>query len=177
MCTYGRNRPSLSSVQLISHTKKKGCPAHIRFYCRGSKDERNVCVLSSFNERHNHEINEHIFRQDKDKIEVIPELSTLKDAIALNAGARQVKKMMSDQYDKKVSIRHVRNMMTKLSGPDFEKEKLASFLEQINLEGGKVEPLLDKNEKVRGLVIETTEMRKAYSGTKPTTVMIDTNLI
>ena len=42
---------------------------------------------------------------------------------------------------------HVRYMMTKLSGSNLEKEKLASVLEQILLEGGTVELLLDKNEK------------------------------
>ena len=80
---YGSSQSSVSSVvQPISQTTKEDCPAHRRVYCRGTKEELYDRVLSSFHEQHNHEVSEHIYKQDSYKIVAIHELSSFKDAIA-----------------------------------------------------------------------------------------------
>ena len=174
-CTYGHEKPSAATdCRPIQHTKKKDCTAYIRFYCRGNKTKRDICVLKSFSEEHNHDRSRSMHKQDADKIEASEEIDSVKDALFLNSTAGQVQKLMRNKFYKNVTTKHARYTMKKLNGPDLEREHLAAYLEQIELDGGMVDVLLDNNTMVRGLVVQTVEMRKAYIGAKPSTIMVDT---
>ena len=174
-CTYGHEKPTAATERRpIQHTKKKGCTAYIRFYCRGNKTQRDICVLKSFAEEHNHDRSRSMHKQDADKIENLEEIESVKDALLLSSTAGQLKKLMKNKFHKTVTTKHARYTMNKLNGPDLEKEHLAAYLEQVELDGGMVDVLLDKNDMVRGLVVQTIEMRRAYIGAQPSTVMVDT---
>ena len=176
-CTYGKERRSVATTKRpVQHTKKQGCLAYLRFFCRGTKDERKVCVLKSFCEDHNHEISKSMFKQECDKIEEVEEITSVKDAILLNSTAGQVRKVMKHKYQKEITREHAVYIMKKVKGPDLEKEQLAGFLEKVEADGGLVEVMTmsDTNSKVRGLVVQTSVMRKAYLGCSPNIVMVDT---
>ena len=111
-------------------------------------------------------------KQDTNKIDKEEEKLWMKDALLLNAKAAQVKNMMNLKFGKSVSTNHVRYQMSKLKGIDLEREELAAFLEQVEEEGGMVDVLLDKTDKVRGLSVQTFEMKKAYLSIQPDIVML-----
>ena len=115
-----------------------------------------------------------MFYQDTHKVEEEEEKRCLKESLMLNPKPSQVKNLMHRKYNKTgISMSHVRYMMQKLKEPDTERQDLAVFLEEIEEEGGKVEIMLDKD-KVRVLTVQTTQMRRAFLGVNPDTVLVDT---
>ena len=113
-------------------TKKKDCPVYVRFYCRGSKESREFCVLTSFREDHNHVLNEAIHSQETHKIRDPDEFDFVSEALKMNVTAAQVKNRVRDKFDKPgISINHVRYMMSKLKSSDSEIEDLSTYLEQV----------------------------------------------
>ena len=77
-CTYGHEKPSAATdCRPIQHTKKNDCTAYIRFYCRGNKTKRDICVLKSFSEEHNHDRSRSMHKQDADKIEDSEEIDSV----------------------------------------------------------------------------------------------------
>ena len=75
-CTYGYQRKSVATqARPGAHSKKKNCKAKLRFYCSPIENgERNsTCVLTHFNEDHNHELFIPWYKQDSEKIETYEE--------------------------------------------------------------------------------------------------------
>jgi hypothetical protein len=175
-CTYGAERKSVATAARPNqHTKKKGCKAMVRFSCRGNKESRNTCVLTGFIEEHNHMRSKEMFEQDIHKIEEDEEVESLKDALKMNAKAGQIRNFMRLKFNKTgITTKHVRYMMGKSAGPNTEEGDLATFLEKVEEEGGKVDAKLDELGRVRVLGVQTAEMRRAYLGVSPDVVSVDT---
>ena len=120
----------------IQHTKKQGCGVQLRFSCRGTKGERNVCVLMSFFEEHSHLCTKDMYEQEIHKIENQDEIKSMKEALLTNVKAGQIRNLMRVKYGKSgISMRHVRYMMWKMKVTDAEGEDLAAFLEGVEEEG------------------------------------------
>lgn len=177
-CSFGHGKDSVAKQlgRPVQHSKKKDCPVYVRFYCRGSKESREFCVLTSFREDHNHMLNEAIHSQETHKIRDPDEFDFVSEALKMNVTAAQVKNRVRDKFGKPgISINHVRYMMSRLKSSDSEIEDLSIYLEQVVEEGGSVRSMLDnKHETVRVLTIQTKEMRKAYSSISPNIVFVDT---
>ena len=171
-CTYGYERTSTATDKRPgAHSKKKGCTAFLRFFCKPDL----TCVLTSYSEDHNHENTLKMYKQDTDKIDQEEEKKWLADATSLNVKAPQIKNLMKIKFGKGfISEKHIRNMQSKLKEPNAEKEELEAFLQEIEDEGGRVDVMKDQNEMVRVLVIQTAEMRKAVKGADPDVFHLDT---
>lgn len=116
-----------------------------------------------------------MFNQDTHKIMTEEEKTWLKDSLLLDVKASQIKKVMNLKFNKTgVSTKHVRYVMQKLKCTDNEKEELATFLENLEDEGGQINVLLDEKENVRVLSVQTSDMRRAFLGVNPDVVMVDT---
>jgi hypothetical protein len=174
-CCYGYQRPSIATDKRPgAHSKKKGCSANIRFYCgyAGTDDQ---CKITSFEEKHNHIRTLKMFEQEIHKIDSEEEKLWLKDASSLNVKPNQIKNFMKMKYGKaSISTKHIRYMQNKLIDPDTDRNELATCLENIEDEGGRVEVLYDKNLKVRCLVVQTVQMKRAYAGVSPDVCQVDT---
>ena len=85
-CAYGKVRKSVAKVcgRPIQHTKKLNCGSIIQFYCRGNRNKRNFCVLTKFNEDHNHICTTFMFHQETHKIDSQVELKAVQDAVEMN---------------------------------------------------------------------------------------------
>ena len=117
-----------------------------------------------------------MFEQDTHKIETEQEKQWLDDSTTLNVRPNQIKNLMDMKYGKSaISTKHIRYMQTKLKkSEDMERDDLATALQLIEDEGGNVEVLKDKNQKVRVLVVQTVAMKKAYLGVNPEICQVDT---
>ena len=156
-CVHGlERRPSkATSLRPLQHTKKLGCPVFLRFFCRGNKTERQICVLKGFDVKHNHPQTADIYKQETDKIKESSELSAVKDAVNLKSSAGQIKNLMKLKFNKNVTVDHVRYIMSQLKGPENEKSDLACFLGKIVDDDGIVQPMFDSNGFVRVLAVQS----------------------
>ena len=176
-CTYGRKRPSIATdSRPHAHSKKKNCKFSIRFYCSPADEEgKTKCVLASFTEEHNHARTIKMWEQDTQKIEKTEEKEWLVDATKMSVKPNQIKNLMKLKFGKtSISTKHIQYMQKKLTGPNNEKDDLATYLEEIEKEGARVEVMLDKCNKVRVLVVQTPEMKRAYMGANPDVCQVDT---
>ena len=133
-------------------------------------------MLTSFETQHNHDRTLQMYEQDTQKIETEQEKQWLDDSKILNVRPNQIKNLMDLKFGKSaISTKHIRYMQSKLKhSEDVERDELATALQLIEDEGGNVEVLKDKNEKVRVLVVQTLDMKKAYLGVNPEICQVDT---
>ena len=177
-CSYGQGKDSVAREdgRPNQHTKKLGCSAFIRFFVRGNKNERKLCVIKGFSESHNHMRTREMFYQDTQKVTEKEELSFVAESTKLHVKPAQLRKCMQEKFQKPgLSIDHVRYVMKKVSGPDQSREQLSDLLKKIEDDGGTVEILRQKgSDKVRVLTVQTKEMKRAFLGANPTVVLFDT---
>ena len=151
------------------------CQVFIQFSCRGSKNERNVCVLTNYKEDHNHVNTTAMFYQDTHKIEEYEEINSVIKALKLRVKAAPLRDHLRQEYNKPgISKNHVKNLMAKMKSPEVDAEELSSFLKEIRDEGGDVQIMKDNDRKVRVMTVLTAQMKKAYQAVDPTVVMVDT---
>ena len=177
-CSYGQGKESIAreDARPNQHSKKLGCSAFIRFYVRGDKNERNLCVIKGFSEIHNHRRTREMFYQDTQKLIENDELAFVAESMKLHVKPAQLKSCMQEKFQKPgLTTDHVRYVMRKVSGPDQSREQLAKLLKKIEDDGGTVEILKQRgSDVVRVLTIQTKEMKRAFLGATPTVVLFDT---
>ena len=177
-CSYGQGKESIAreDARPNQHSKKLGCSSFIRFYVRGDKNERSLCVIKGFSEVHNHRRTRDMFYQDTQKLRENDELSFVAESMKLHVKPAQLKRCMQEKFQKPgLTTDHVRYVMRKVSGPDQSREQLANLLKKIEDDGGTVEILKQKGSHVvRVLTIQTKEMKRAFRGADPTVVLFDT---
>ena len=157
----------------IQHTKKLNCGSIIQFYCRGDRNKRNFCVLTKFNEDHNHICTTSMFHQETHKIDNPVELKAVQDAVEMNVKPVQLRKHLQEKFNKPgLSDSHVRYIISRMKATS-SNDELAAVLENID-EEGLVKVMLDEQDKVRVLCLQTISMRKAFHGAHPCSVLYDT---
>ena len=95
-CSYGQGKDSVAREdgRPNQHTKKLGCSAFIRFFVRGNKNERKLCVIKGFSESHNHMRTREMFYQDTQKVTEKEELSFVAESTKLHVKPAQLRKCM-----------------------------------------------------------------------------------
>ena len=119
-----------------------GCPVFIQFSCRGTKNERNICVLTNFKEDHNHVNTTAMFYQDTHKIEEDEEIKSVKKVLKVSEKAAPLRDHLRQEYG--ISNNNTKNFIFKMKSPDVNAEELSSFLKEIRDESGNVQIKTDK---------------------------------
>ena len=96
---------------------------------------------------------------------------TLKEA---NAKPSQIKRILCDRTDQRMSTQRIRNLISKLV-PDASSDKtLEEYLESMDSEGGTVKFTYDTDGCVDSLFISSAAMKKKFAGVNPFSVQMDT---
>ena len=153
------------------HVNNIGCEAKINLY-KG----KNGIKITMLQTNHNHETSNFIYERenvelDEDDVELIV---TLKEG---NAKASQIARVLKQRQKKIISTQKVRNLIRKAIPNQNEenKEKLQTFLEKVDEEGGTIKTKEDPDETLNSIFITTVNMKKTYIATDAPLVQIDTS--
>ena len=169
-CKHGLKRRSESrGKRVIQRSVKKNCPAFIRFYVRKS----GRTVLKGFDVKHeNHYVNENIYMQDVAKADD-KALKIIKQMMDGNCKVGNIKRALASN-DIFLSSDQVRYQVKQILGKPMLEEKLTEFVKLVKHEGGSVEILRFPDGKIRIFTVTTLKMKKAFLGSNPTVIQVDT---
>ena len=176
MCKHGAERKeSGKKLRIHQHSIKLGCQAFVRFYRRVSGE----IVMTSFSEDHStpyaSHVSSEIYKRDTDVDKIGDEETDLiENLLAANCRAGQIKKMLKMKKHLELTASAVRYKMKMIKGEVKEDLQLHEFLTKLVEEGGHVDKLENKDGTIRVLTITTREMLKAYIGSNPSVLQIDT---
>ena len=169
-CKHGIKRKSESTgKRVIQRSVKKNCPAYIRFYVRKSGET----VLKKFNVNHeNHYVNENIFIKDVAKADD-EALTIIRNMMDGNCKVGNIKRALA-KNGVYLSWDQVRYQVRLILGEPMNEEKLSGFVKLVRDEGGNVEILRFPDEKIQIFTITTVKMERAFIGSNPSVVQVDT---
>ena len=108
------------------------CPALINIY-KSQKD--NTMKVTKVDENHkNHRVGVSVSHTlNEEEIELV---TTLRQA---NTKPSQIKRVLSEQFQKNIPAQKLKNLLQKLDAPDEDREKFENFLDRVVDEGGDIE--------------------------------------
>ena len=176
-CNHGISRPSKSTGQRPrQHCNFLGCTASIN--CNKPRTN-NVLRVTKVDLKHvNHEISKE--KQEFSKATLTAEeenlVCNLKSA---NAQTSQIKRVLNERFQKKFTIQRLRNLINKLNVPNSagssEVERLETYLQQVDEEGGTIEWETDSSGEIKSLFIASKTMLDAFRSTDPPLIQVDTS--
>ena len=173
-CKYGYERDSRSTGKRIRlHPQNLDCPAFVNFY----KSQRDGDIgMTSFSNEHNHPRTKELFKRQNVEIDKDDE-NLIETLLMGNCNPTQIKKVLKDKHKKELTIGKLRYKIGQLVGNQTEenKDKLESFLEDLEEDGGQVKVKHDPDGSVSVISVMSSTMRKAYIGTDPTVIQVDTS--
>lgn len=154
-----------------------GCSARIRMYKSQKPGDGGKLKVTLVDVKHNHSTSKEIY--DSQNINITKEeeelILTLK---AANAKPSQIKKVLFEKSQKRVTIQKLKNLVKKISPPENEeqsREAFEKFLESTELNGGEIEWINDSEEKMKALFITSRKMKSAFRSANPTVIQLDTS--
>ena len=176
-CKHSMYRESKSTGKRVQqHYNYLACGARIRMYKSQKADETGKVKITKVELAHNHPVtreiyeNQHITLTDTEK-ELI---STLK---AANAKDSQIKRILLEKSQKKVTIQKLKNLLMKLNPNSSESTKgeFESFLVDLESDGGIVEWINDSDGKMKAMFFASSKMIAAFKAHNPPVIQTDTS--
>ena len=173
VCKHGVHRDSKSKGKRENQRYNYlGCTAKIRIYKSQKGEGEGTLKVTAVDLGHNHATSKEIFEMEnvnftEEEKELI---GTLK---AANAKPSQIKRVLLERSEKKVTIQRLKNLVKKMSPEDSEEssqEVFEKFLENTELDGGEIEWIDDKDGKMKALFITSPKMKSAYRSCNPTLI-------
>ena len=169
-CKHGVERKSsCGGVRPKQHYNFMNCAAIIRLYKRNNgKFKVTHCELT-----HNHPTTAAIHKfnnavlneEDKDLV------LTLKEA---NAKPSQIKRVLCNRADYKMSTQKVKNIISKLITDDSSGKELEEFMSEMHEEGGTIKFTYDSDGTVESLFLSSAKMKRKFIDINPFSVQLDT---
>ena len=173
-CKYGYDRNVRSKGKRIKlHYQYIECPAFVNFY--KSQKDGGIIMTSHCND-HNHPRTEELFWRQN--VDIDEEDETLIDnLLSGNCKPSQIKKVLRDKKKKELTMGKLRYRIGKIVANQNEenKDKLETFLAELEADGGDVRVKHDPDGTVAVISVISSTMKKAYLGTDPTVIQVDTS--
>ena len=170
ICKHGcpqRKRSKGERVQ--QHYNALNCEAFINFY----KTKKDGIKCTQINNIHNHPVSKEIYNREHVELneEEVALCATLKSG---NCKPSQIRKVMVEKFNKKLTIQKLKNILRKAIPEDTEDLDSSEFFEDFQNEGGEVSWELDPDETVRCLAFSSLKMKNAFRTSDPPLVQLDT---
>ena len=169
-CNHGIARKSKSiGKRPEQHYNFIGCGASVTCY-KSQKNTVGEVKVTKVNLTHNHKINQAAVHDASSLSQEEESLvTTLRSA---NAQTSQIKRALSEKFQKNFTTQKLRNMMNKLKTT--ASSNYETFFEKIEDEGGKMEYELSGDGEINTLFIASKTMVNAFTSTDPPLMQIDT---
>ncbi|XP_019646381.1 PREDICTED: uncharacterized protein LOC109486916 [Branchiostoma belcheri] len=159
---YGKPRPSGSGIRPNQSTFKMGCPAEIYV---SSDRKKGKLVVTSFNDNHNHEVGEEVRKyypsQRRLEGELLEEACKL---TKLRVDVRVLKDHVHKTSGKLTTSKDLHNLRASLQ-QGTEADAVIRALEDIlhNDKGAKIAVVLDQDQTLEALYLQTSAMVSSFS--------------
>ena len=174
-CKYGYDRNTRATGKRIKlHYQYLECPAFVNFY-KSQKCDVGINMTSHSNE-HNHPRTDELFKKQTVEIDKDDE-DLIENLLLGNCKPSQIKKVLKTKHKKELTMGKLRYKIGQIVANQNEenKIKLETFLEDLEEDGGDVRIKHDPDGSVSVISVLSSTMKKAYLGTDPTVIQVDTS--
>ena len=170
-CKYGtRLRRRGKGEREGQHYNALQCQATITFY-KSQKDGSLKCT--KLDNVHSHPVSEKIYNDENVVLEE-EELNLCANLRAGNCKPNQIKRVLLEKFNKKITIQKLKNTLAKLPSEDDDVD-FETFLDEFDNNGGDVDWTEDPDGTVRCMTFSSIKMKNAFASSNPPLVQLDTS--
>lgn len=173
-CKNGVYRQSESNgSRPKQHHNFLGCTASIQLY-KSQKDSQTIKVTKVSFEHNNHAINERTYNVRNTSLNSEEE-SLVRNLTNANAKTSQIKRILSNRFQKQFTTQRLKNIIKGISEADNEDNSLAEYLTKVEEEGGQVHWSNDSSGQVNVIFLSSSKMLSAMRSSNPPLIQVDTS--
>ena len=178
VCKHGHERKSDSKgLRRNLHYNFVGCKAKINMYKSQVNGSTSLSITSLILDHNGHMVNEDIYNRENVHI-TDEEQELIKTLAGANTKPSQMKRILQEKFNKRVKIKKIQNLITKIlppENPEEAKKAFESFLCEVEKKGGNVEWEIDPDQTIKTMFITSSRMKSAFRNTNPPVVQLDTS--